>query len=138
MSTLNDYFDEAFEIEEELLRQYDEINDRKKKDEKWLKENGKYVKEIMERAGKDKKDVGNYRVSVVVPDTSKFDEDKLLEVLTNILDEDALDKVTTRKINETVLTEMVEAGEVDIDTLKAFAWVESKGSPRLTIKRIER
>ena len=133
MSTLENYFEEAFDIGEDLVREYAMRNKRKKEDEAWLKKNGGHIKDIMIRAEKDKKDVGAYRIAVSIPDESKFDEDKVLVYLSNRLSEDELGLATKVALDEEGLENLIENGVVDLEDLKAYAWVESKGSPRLRI-----
>lgn len=142
MSNLDAYKKDIFEketsIAEELVQQYFEINERKKQDEKWLKDNGTAIKDAMVKLGNDKKDFGQYRVAVSIPDTSKFDEDKVIDCLAEILTDEDFEKVTTFKLNEEVFEQFVNEGKINLDSIKLHAWVESKGAPRLTITKVKK
>jgi hypothetical protein len=127
-----DVFDETKDIDKELVEQYYEINERKKADEKWLKANKPAIEKALDLLNRDKLDVGSLRVSVAVPDTSHFDMDKVLEYL--ITSDVECTKVV---VDEQALEKALEDGLIDIDKLKEVAWVESKGTPRLTINKVK-
>ena len=129
-----DVFDETGGISKELVREYYEINERKKADEKWLKANKPAIEKALALLERDKVDVGGLRVSVVVPDTSHFDLDKVLAYL---IAEGHVDKATRLVVDEDKLAELIESGVIDVEDLKDEAWVESKGSPRLTINKVK-
>ena len=124
-------------LDESLIKEYEERNARKKEDEAWLKKHSPLIKKAMDEIGKSKADVNNYRVSVSVPDTSKFDMDKVLEYLQSAdLPDDVIEDVTVLGVNEEALMKAIEDGIIDVEELKSVAWVASKGSPRLVIKKI--
>lgn len=121
------------ETDENLVREYFERNERKKDDEKWLKEHKPTIIRTMNDLGKSKSDFGDMRVSVTIPDNSKFDDDKVLEFLVN----HDLDEIATKRVvDEEALAQLIEDETVDLEELKDSAWVESQGTPRLSIKRL--
>lgn len=135
---VGDVFADPNELSESLLKEYEERNTRKKKDEAWLKKHSSIIKKVLEKMGKSKTDVGNIRVSVSVPDTSHFDMDKVLDYIQSTeLSEDTIDAVTKIVVDEEGLMKAIEEGLIDADELKAHAWVESEGTPRLTVKKIK-
>lgn len=46
------------------------------------------------------------------------------------------DNATKKVVDEDKLMELVKVGTIDLEELQAFAWVESQGAPRVTIKEI--
>lgn len=131
--------DNVFEdgLDENLLKEYYERNERKKKDEAWLKKYSQIIKAAMEKQGKSKTVVGNIKVSISVPDTSHFDMDKVLEYLQNgNVPSAVFERVTKTVVDEDALTAAVEEGIINLEELKAHAWVESHGTPRLTVSII--
>jgi uncharacterized protein YjgD (DUF1641 family) len=137
MSGLDGYFEEVDNVMNRLVENYFIINERKKKDEKWLKENSPLIKKAMDMAGKDKKDYGSYRVSCSAPDTGKFNEEKVLDYILANLGDEVFDEVTTVKLNEEALEQLITNGTISIDDLKNAAWEDSKGTPRLVISKLE-
>jgi hypothetical protein len=142
MSNLHDYKKDVFEkqttVEDSVISKYYKYNELKKKAEKWLKENVSSIKDAMSKLGADKKDFGKYRVSISVPDASKFDDVLVMRYLVMLLAKKIItkkdfDNLTIRKPNEEALTEYINNGKISLEDLKANAWVEAKGSPRLTI-----
>ena len=89
----------------------------------------------LKEAGKSVEDFGNLRVSVSVPNTSDFDNDKVLEYVKS---KGLIDRVTTPSLDEGKLMEAIENDVIDLEDLKLHAWVESTGSPRVSIKRIDK
>ena len=81
MKSLVDKLNNRVEVNQQLIEEYYTKNECKKSDEKWIKENRLKVIEELNKLGKDKCDYGDYRVEMVIPDTSKFDEEKLLSYL---------------------------------------------------------
>lgn len=136
---VNDVFDT---LDEDLLKEYYERSKRKKQDEAWVKKYSGIIKDILIKQGKSNEQVGNIVVSVSVPDTSKFDEEKLLEYIVSlyneqkISDEDYL-KCLKTSINEQAIMELVENGVIDLEELKEKAWVQSTGTPRLNVKKLK-
>ena len=136
---VNDVFDT---LDEDLLKEYYERSERKKQDEAWIKKYNGIIKDILIKQGKSNEQVGNIVVSVSVPDTSKFDEEKLLEYIVSlyneqkISDEDYL-KCLKTSINEQAIMELVENGVIDLEELKEKAWVQSTGTPRLNVKKLK-
>lgn len=136
---VNDVFDT---LDEDLLKEYYERSERKKQDEAWIKKYNGIIKDILIKQGKSNEQVGNIVVSVSVPDTSKFDEEKLLEYIVSlyneqkISDEDYL-KCLKTSINEQAVMELVENGVIDLEELKEKAWVQSTGTPRLNVKKLK-
>ena len=116
---------------QDLVKEYFERNERKKEDEAWMKRNKEKVVKLL--GDKKAMDFGNIRVSVVVPDTSKFNPDKLQEYFQNKKPE-YFDGVAKKVVDEKKVEKLVESEQIDIDELMEYAWVESKGSPRVTVK----
>lgn len=128
-----DVFDDTGSIDKELVEKYYQTNERKKADEKWLKEHKPVVEKALALLNRDKVDVGGLRVSVVVPDTSHFDMDKVLQYLVENRHLQCLKKV----VDEPALEAAIADGDIDVEELKSVAWVESKGAPRLTINKVK-
>lgn len=122
-------------LNQHLVEEYFFRNERKKQDEAWLKDNRLKVIKALEDVGKTAEDLGNFRVSMSIPDTSKFDNDKVLDYVRT---KGLFDKVVTQVLDETKLVELVEKEEIDLEDLKKFAWMESTGSPRVTVKRLDK
>ena len=122
-------------LEKELIEEYFTVSERKKKDDKWLKDNGQKIKEIMLSQEKKKEDVGDFRVEVVVPNLSKFDEEKVLVFLKSI--PELYNYATKTVLDGEKLEEVIGTGALDIDELKKVAWIEQYGSPRLTVKKVK-
>jgi hypothetical protein len=121
-------------VDEDMINEYFARNQRKKQDEAWLKQYGRLIKEALSDTPKSV--IGNYVVTVTVPDNSKFNEEKLMSYLTEkvLPVNGAAFKISTKlAIDEEGFTECVEKGLINMDEVKEFAWEEIKGSPRLTI-----
>lgn len=129
-----DVFQQEEVVDETLIQEYFERNERKKQDDKWLKDNKSAVYNGLLKLKKEKADFGDYRASYTVPDTSKFDEEKVLEFA---LGHGIHEMVTKQVLDEDALMVMIEQGLIDFEQLKEFAWVEAKGSPRVTIKKVK-
>ena len=123
------------EVNQELIEEYFKRNERRKEDEKWLKEHRKLIVNELKELGRDVVDFGNIRVSVTIPDTSKFDKEKVLEFAEK---NGFKDRVIREELDEDKLVQLIESGEVDLEELKEYAWVESTGSPRVTLKELDR
>jgi hypothetical protein len=132
-----DVFDETKDIDRELVEKYYEINERKKADEKWLKANKPAIEKALDLLNRDKLDVGSLRVTVAVPDTSHFDEDKVLEYIKDVLDPLDYYACTRTVLSENEFEILIKNGKIDVDKLKKVAWVESKGTPRLVINKVK-
>lgn len=130
----NDVFTNEGILEEGIVREYHERNERKKEDEKWLKKYKPIIQKGLESLGKDKVDVGELRVSITIPDNSHFDMDKVLEFVV----ERNIKEATKLAVDEEGLQKAVEDGVIDLEELKKYAWVEKKGTPRLSIKPIKK
>lgn len=123
-------------LEKELVKEYYERSERKKEDEAWLKKYGNLVKDIMVKQNKNKEDVDDLRVSISIPDTSHFDNEKLLKYL--LLNYPNLkEHYISYKIDEDGLEYLIKEGHVDVEELRENAWVVSKGSPRLIVKKLK-
>jgi hypothetical protein len=131
-----DVFVRTSEEQIALVQEYNARNERTKDDEKWLKDNKPVIAGILAANNAAKMDFGNVRASIVVPDTSKFDQKKLVAFLVDRGSHSILEETTTITVNEEKLGEAVESGEIDLDLMKAAAWVESTGTPRLTVKKV--
>jgi len=121
-------------VDEKLIQEYFERNRRMKADEAWLKEHGKLIKNALKDTPKSV--IGNYVVNISVPNTSKFNTDKVLQYIEEKIKptNGAVYKLCTKiALNEEGFTECVENGLIDLDEVKEYAWEESTGSPRLTI-----
>lgn len=126
-----DVFQLQIDLDEELVKEYYERNERKKADEKWIKTNRGKVIKALKRIGREKVDVGSFRVSVIEPDNSKFDEEKVLEFLKT---KGLYEQATKRVLDDDALGVLIDKGVIDVEELKEAAWVEAKGHPRVTIK----
>lgn len=122
------------EINQEIIEEYFRRNERKKEDEKWLKEYRNIIINELNRLGKDIVDFGNIRVTMTIPNTSKFDSEKVLEFLEK---KGLKQRAVKEELDEDKLMQLINEGLVDIDELKEYAWVESFGSPRVTLKEMK-
>jgi len=135
MKNLANKINETIEVNQDLIYEYFKRNERKKEDDKWLKEHRELIIAELNKLGKDRVDYGNIRVSITVPDTSKFDKEKVLE-FADIKGIRA--KVIKEELDEDKLMQLIENGEVSVEELKEYAWIESKGSPRITLKELDK
>lgn len=123
------------EVNQEFIKEYFRRSERKKEDEKWLKENRQFIINELEKLGKDVVDFGNIRVSMSIPDTSKFDSEKVLEFLEM---KGLKDRAIKEELDEEKLMDLINDELIDVEELKEYAWVESKGSPRIILKELKR
>lgn len=128
-------FTNRSELTKGLIEEYYARNERRKKDDAWLKENRSKVLKAMQEVNKTAENFDDYQISISIPDTSNFNTDKVLDYARS---KGVYDKIVTHRLDEAKLIEMIENEEIDLEELKEFAWVESTGSPRLTIKRLEK
>lgn len=137
MQNLADYVkgDAFTQLNEDLINEYFMRNERKKQDEEWLKQHRPAILRGLEEMGKSRTDIGNIRVSVSVPDASHFDMDKVYEYADRL---GILEKVTKRVIDEEKLMRCIENGEIALEDLKSYAWVEKKGTPRINVTKVRR
>lgn len=134
-----DVFMQPEVVDEAVIQEYYERNERKKEDDKWLKAYKPVVAKALADLNKDKADFGEFRASSTVPDNSKFDEDKLIGYIA-LHHPDVYEEVTELKavLNEEKLELAVEEGLLDIEKLKSVAWIEKKGTPRINVKKVIR
>jgi hypothetical protein len=118
----------------DLVKEYYECNEAKKQCEAWLKRNKPKIEAAMKAIRKDKTVINEYMVSIVVPNTSKFDMEKVLQYAQS----NGHDEVLKQVVDEEALAEAIDNGEINIARLKEVAWVESTGTPRLTIKKVSK
>lgn len=126
-------------VDEHLICEYFERNERKKSDEAWLKSKAPAIRDALKDTPKSV--FGDLIVTVSTPNTSKFNPDKLMEYLeTKIkpVNEELYNGCTKRVVDEDALATYIESAQIDIDDLKAHAWEESIGTPRITISRRKR
>jgi hypothetical protein len=104
-----DVFVRTTESEIELVKEYNTRNQRKLADEKWLKANKPNIEAILSDNDRDRMDFDGVRASISIPDTSKFDDDKLVRYF---LDNDPDSKVLKEKfvIDEVELASAIELG----------------------------
>lgn len=131
VNSINNAFEQETDLSLELVAEYHKRNERKKSDEAWLKKNKPAFERAMAALGKQKYDIGEYRISIVVPDASKFDTAKVTEFLEQ---KGILEHYTKQVLDEELLAERISSGHIDLEELKKYAWVEAKGTPRLTVK----
>jgi hypothetical protein len=135
-----DEFDIKGSPSKELIERYHALNETKKSLEKDLDSLKNEIKSSYSSATKQV--LYGYKVEVTYPDTSKFDNDKVIDFLQNCLrvgmiDKDDFDTSTTLALNEEGLTDLINSGKIVFDALKDYAWVESKGSARLTVTKLK-
>lgn len=135
MKNLANKINETIEVNQDLIEEYFRRNNRKKEDDKWLKKHRELIIAELNKLGKDRVDYGNIRVSITVPNTSKFDKEKVLE-FADIKGIRA--KVIKEELDEDKLMQLIENEEVSVEELKEYAWIESKGSPRITLKELDK
>lgn len=124
-------FDTVDQSQKDFVRQYYEINTRKNADEKWLKENKAKLRELVGEGGAG--DFGNIRVKVTVPNSSKFNMDKVHQFVKM----KGIEEITTKRVvDEAKLMGLINSGTINLEELQEFAWEEIAGAPRVTIKEI--
>ncbi len=133
---VDDVFGKVEKSDAEIVKEYFMRNERKKADEAWLDKAKPVIRKILTDANREKMDFDDVRVSIVIPDTSKFDMDKVVTFLLDGGVHDILEEETKVVVNEAKLEKAIEAGDVDLDELRAAAWVTSQGTPRLTVKQV--
>jgi hypothetical protein len=117
------------EISEEEVKEFYERSQRSKEDKAWLDK----IKPLFRQHFLLPKNlVGDYVVSSVVPDESKFNMDLVKEHIKNKYPEVYL-SVIKEEIDETKLEAAIELEQIDITELKKVAWVEKKGTPRISV-----
>ena len=119
------FINKTKQVDQELIEEYFRRNERKKEDEKWLKEHRKLIVEELKKQNKDIVDYGNIRVSVIVPNTSNFDKKKVMEFVEM---KGIKSEVTKEELDEDRLVLLIEQGVIDVEELKEYAWVESTGT----------
>lgn len=129
-----DVFTSTTEDQIKLVKEYFDRKERVKEDEKWLDSVKPVIVKILMDLGRDKMDFEDVRVSVVVPDLSGFDKEALAEYLHHLGYDDLLE--IRYVVNEEALQAAIEHERIDIEELKKVAWVERKGSPRLSVKKV--
>jgi hypothetical protein len=130
----SDAFEQRASAQESLIQEYFERSQRRSEDDKWIKANKPSITGAMAELAKDKADFGLYRVSISTPDESRFDMEKVLEFLANDVPEGVFSECTKVVVDEDALMKRIEDGTIDLDILKAAAWIEKTGTPRLSIK----
>lgn len=123
------------EVNQDFIAEYLKRNERKKEDEKWIKENRKLVIEELKKLEKDVVDYGNIRVSMTIPDTSKFNKEKVLEFADT---KGIRDRVIKEELDEDKLMTLIDEGLINVEELQEYAWVEFTGSPRITVKELDK
>lgn len=134
MTIEENVFNQVTEEELSLVSTYYDCNEKKKELEKWLKSNKSRIETVLEKYGRSKMDFGQLRVNYVVPDSSKFDNEKLVEFCL----QKGLESCLKYTVNEEALTDAIEREVIDVDELKQYAWVEGKGSPRITVSKVNK
>ena len=135
MENLADKINGAVEVDQKFIEEYFKRNERKKEDDKWIKEKRRLVIKELQKLEKDVVDYGDIRVSMVIPDTSNFDKEKVLEFVET---KGIKSKVVKEELDEDKFMQLIEEGLIDIDELKKYAWIESTGNPRITLKELKR
>ncbi|ATO48633.1 hypothetical protein P4V86_03755 [Brevibacillus laterosporus] len=134
-----DVFAQQSSVGEETLQEYHFRNERKKQDEKWLKVNKGLILKGLQELGKRKADWGGFRASYSTPDKSNFDMEKVKEFLEANLPYKVVESIieVRKVVNEGVLSEYIERGEIDLEALKAHAWIEKYDAPRLIVSAVK-
>ena len=129
----HDVFSNENTIDKSLIEEYYSRNERKKEDDKWLKDMKPVIFNGMKQLGKSNADFGEVRVSYSIPDQSHFDEEK---VLAFAQERGLFEMVTKPTLDEEALMTMIEQGLIDFDELKSFAWIEKFGTERIMVKKV--
>ncbi len=131
-------FEQKVAVDNQLINEYFVRNSRKSEDEKWLKENRLAIVEAFSEANINKKDFNDIRVSISVPNESKFDPDKLCTYLQTKFTFNEFLTMVQFKPNEEKVVELINEGRIDLDDVKTHCWIEKMGSPRLTVKKLKK
>jgi hypothetical protein len=133
-----DVFDDTGDLDKDIINEFYERSERKREDEAWLNKHKPLIKDAMFKLGKNISAVGDKRVVITEVDSSKFDLDKVLAYLQMYVTEpEVMYECTKVVVNEDGLEKAIEAGLINLDDLKHYAWVSSKGTSRVTIKKNE-
>lgn len=123
-------------VDEELIREYFERNERKKSDEAWLKSKAPIIREALKDTPRSI--FGDLVVVLSTPNTSKFNNDKVMEFLeerVKPLNEEIYELCVKDAVDEKGLADCLEQGLLSIEELKEYAWEESTGTTRLSISK---
>lgn len=131
--TGKDLFENDSIVDDSIIQEFYVRNERKKEDDKWLKDHKLKVLKSMQQLGKNKADFGDVRVSYTTPDQSHFDEGKVLEFAKQ---HGLYEDITKTVLDEVSLVNLIEQGLIDLDQLKEFAWVEKFGTERIIVKKV--
>lgn len=112
----------------ELLPRYKAAKAAEAKAEKEAKDIAKLVIGELDARKTDSLDVGELRVKKVQGSLIEYDVDKLFEILPTRL----FRKVTVRKVDKTLLSAAVQAGDITAKKV-AEAAIETKKSPYISI-----
>jgi len=120
-------------VDQKLIEEYFLRSERKKDDKIWIKEHRVKIIEELNKLEVNKKDYGSFRVKMSVPDTSKFDEEKIL----NFLESKGLKHRAIKEVlDEEKLSQLIDNDIINLKELQEVAWIESKGSPRISVERL--
>lgn len=122
-------------IYKNLIEEYYFRLQRKKEDERWLRENGEKIKEIFIKNNLSKSKIGKFVVTVSIPDYSNFDMEQVKEKLKSEYPE-IFEQVKKEEIDEEKLEKVLEQQPELIEVLKD-CWVEKKGTPRINISLVK-
>lgn len=122
-------------VDQKLIEEYFLRSERKKDDESWIKEHRVKIIEELNKLGVNKKDYGSFRVKMSVPDTSKFDEEKILNFLES---KDLKHRAIKEVLDEEKLSQLIDNDIINLKELQEVAWIESKGSPRISVERLSK
>lgn len=123
------------EIDKNLIEEYYFRLQRKKEDERWLKENGERIKEIFIKNNLSKSKIGKFIVTVSIPDYSNFDMEQVKERLKTEYPE-IFEQVKKEEIDEDKLEQVLNENPQLLELLRD-CWVERKGTPRITINIVD-
>lgn len=123
-----------------LLKEYCERSERKREDEKWLKDNrGKILPFYKGATDTVKELVEDFEFLYIPVDASGFDEEKVLNYLKDLI-ESGTEVIktaikTVESVDYDILEELCDQGVMSLDELKERAWVTKPGTPKLVTKR---
>jgi len=135
---LEDVFasDEELDISEEVVRDFYTRKAKFNKEKSALDKINKMIKKTLLESGKHVARFGNIVVKISIPDTSKFNMDKVLEYVKKN-HPDMVHKLTKQVIDEDALDFAIDTGLIDTVELSKFALERSLGTPRATLKEVE-
>lgn len=126
-----DVFSNVSSGEVSFVKEFYARNERKKDDEKWLKENKAKIREIL--GSSPAKDFEGIRVKISVPNVGKFNLEKVKQFL---IDHNLQEEGCKIVADEDKVEALIGDGSIVLDELKEYAWEDAEGTPRILVTSV--